>query len=47
MASYKNGSITLENVYGKKTYETTIAECSSSTELWQILLYIRTIKRAK
>ena len=33
MASYKNGSITLENVYDKKTYETTIVECSSSTEL--------------
>ena len=32
MASYKNGSITLENVYGKKTYETTIAECGSANE---------------
>lgn len=30
MASYKNGSITLESIYGKKTYETTIVECDSS-----------------
>ena len=38
MASYKNGSITLENVYGKKTYETTIVECSSSTELQELII---------
>lgn len=38
MASYKNGSITLENVYGKKTYETTIAECGSSTELQELTI---------
>lgn len=38
MASYKNGSITLENVYGKKTYETTIAECSSSIELQELTI---------
>lgn len=38
MASYKNGSITLENVYGKKTYETTIVECGSSTELQELTI---------
>lgn len=38
MASYKNGSITLENVYGKKTYETTIVDCSSSTELQELII---------
>lgn len=38
MASYKNGSITLENVYGKKTYETTIVECGSSTELQELII---------
>lgn len=38
MASYKNGSITLENVYGKKTYETTIAECGSSIELQELTI---------
>lgn len=38
MASYKSGSITLENVYGKKTYETTIVECSSSTELQELTI---------
>lgn len=38
MASYKNGSITLENVYGKKTYETTIVDCSSSTELQELTI---------
>lgn len=38
MASYKNGSITLENVYGKKTYETTIAECGSSIELQELII---------
>ena len=38
MASYKNGSITLENVYGKKTYETTIVECGSSIELQELTI---------
>lgn len=38
MASYKNGSITLENVYGKKTYETTIVDCSSSIELQELTI---------
>lgn len=38
MASYKNGSITLKNVYGKKTYETTIVECGSSTELQELTI---------